>query len=48
MEGSFQSQLGYFESVNVREQLKAKGQQEFFKKVKTGYSMDIDIQNPRN
>ena len=46
MEGSFQSMLGYFESASVRERIKEKGKDEFFKKVKSAYSFDIDIQNP--
>lgn len=47
LEGSFQSRLGYFESVSVREQVKEKGQEAFFKKVKTAYAMDVDIQEPK-
>ena len=46
MEGNFQSMLGYFESASVRDRIKEKGKDEFFKKVKSAYGFDIDIQNP--
>jgi hypothetical protein len=46
IEGSFQSKLGYFESVGVREKIKEKGKDAFFKKVKAAYSFDIDIKDP--
>jgi hypothetical protein len=46
MEGSFQSKLGYFESTGIREQLKKKSVQDFFKKAKADYSFDVDILNP--
>jgi len=46
MEGSFQSKLGYFESASVRERIREKGKEAFFKKVKSGYSFDIDIKDP--
>jgi hypothetical protein len=46
MEGSFQTQLGYFESVSVREELKAKGQEAFFKKIKSAYGFDVTITSP--
>ncbi|HSC38581.1 MAG TPA: transglutaminase domain-containing protein, partial [Chitinophagaceae bacterium] len=46
MEGTFQSKLGYFESTSVRNSIKAKGKEAFFKKVKAGYNLDIEIKNP--
>ncbi len=46
MKGAFQTSLGYFESVNTREDLKAKGKTDFFKKIKSAYSFDITIDNP--
>ena len=46
MEGSFQSKLGYFESASIRDRIKEKGKEAFFKKVKSAYSFDIDIKDP--
>ncbi|MDH7461447.1 DUF3857 and transglutaminase domain-containing protein [Chitinophagaceae bacterium 26-R-25] len=43
IQGSFTSQLGYFESLGVRERIKEKGKEEFAKRVKTGYGSDWKI-----
>ncbi len=45
-EGGFSSNLGYYESLNLRNTIKEKGQEDFFKKVKSSYLMDVDIINP--
>jgi hypothetical protein len=43
IEGSFNSQLGYFESLGIRERVKEKGKEEFAKKIKTAYGSDWKI-----
>jgi hypothetical protein len=45
MDGSFGSNLGYFESYNLREQLSSSNVEDYFKKIKTSYSYDIDMSN---
>ena len=44
--GSFQSTLGYYESLGVRERIKDKGEADFYKKLKAGYTNDIEIDQP--
>jgi hypothetical protein len=46
-EGSFQQTPGYYESHSIRETVKEKGQDEFFKTVKKAYGQDIELVNPR-
>ena len=46
IEGSFQSTPGYYESLDVREKIKEKGQAEFFKKVRSEYNNDIELIDP--
>jgi len=46
IEGGFTSNLGYYESLDVRNKIKEKGQDDFFKNVKSSYLMDVDIINP--
>jgi len=43
MIGSYTSTPGYLESIDVRDDVKAKGLDEVFKKIKTAYAIDIDI-----
>jgi uncharacterized protein DUF3858/transglutaminase superfamily protein/uncharacterized protein DUF3857 len=43
--GSFRSDLGYFESYNLREKLSTKTEKEFFKDIKSPYTSEIEIQN---
>jgi hypothetical protein len=38
---------GYFESHEIREKIKEKGRDEFFKDVKKAYSQDVELVNPR-
>ncbi len=45
LSGSFQSIPGYFESCDVREKVKAKGEMEFFKTVQAAYSGETVIAN---
>ncbi len=44
--GSLQQVPGYFESHEIRETVKEKGQDEFFKTVKKNYSQDVDLIGP--
>ena len=43
MVGSFQTTPGYFESVGLREELKAKGKEGLFKRLKSAFSFDMVI-----
>lgn len=43
LEGSFQSMLGYNESISVRGKIKDKGKDEFFKKIRSSYGSDIHV-----
>ncbi|MDI3319560.1 DUF3857 domain-containing protein [Pinibacter soli] len=43
IQGSYSSQLGYFESLGVRERIKEKGKEEFAKKLKTAYGSDWKV-----
>ncbi len=45
--GSLQQLPGYFESHEIRETVKEKGKDEFFKEVKKVYGEDVDLINPR-
>ena len=45
-EGSFQTKLGYYESLSTRESIQEKGEAEFFKKIRSSYNNDLDLQNP--
>jgi hypothetical protein len=47
MIGSLQQVPGYFESHEIREKIKEKGADEFFKDVKKAYSQDVELINPR-
>lgn len=44
--GALQQVPGYFESHEIRETVKEKGQEEFFKTVKKNYSQEITLVNP--
>ena len=46
MEGSVQEVPGYFESHQIRERVKEKGQDEFFRDVKKAYGQDVDVIDP--
>jgi hypothetical protein len=46
MIGSLQQVPGYYESYNIRERIKEKGKDEFFKDVKKGYGETIELSNP--
>lgn len=46
MEGTFNTTLGYYESLNARKKVKEKGEAEFFKKIKAEYTNDIEISDP--
>lgn len=43
--GEFNSQLGYYESLSIRNELKEKGADLLFKRIKNSYGMDVDIRN---
>jgi len=43
--GSLKSDMGYFESYELRENLGKKTEKEFFKEIKSPYSADLDIEN---
>ena len=45
--GSLQQQPGYFESHEIREKIKEKGRDEFFKDVKKAYGQDVELINPK-
>jgi len=47
MTGSLQQQPGYFESHEIREKVKEKGKDEFFKEVKKAYGQDVELINPK-
>ena len=44
-EGAFKTIPGYYESLDIREKIKDKGEAEFFKKIKSSYN-SIDIMQP--
>ena len=46
MTGALQQVPGYFESHEIREKIKEKGKDEFFKDVKKAIGQDIDLVNP--
>jgi hypothetical protein len=45
--GSLQQQPGYYESHDIRERVKEKGKDEFFKEVKKSYGSDVELINLR-
>lgn len=45
LDGGFRSDLGYYESLNLRNTIKKDGKDDFFKKIKAGYSMDMELSN---
>jgi hypothetical protein len=45
--GSFTSVLGYYESFQLRNDLKEKGKDDFFKEIKKEYSSEFDIKAPQ-
>ncbi len=47
MVGSFQQVPGYFESYGIREKVREKGKDQFFKDVKGDYEQDVELINPR-
>jgi len=47
MVGSFQQEPGYFESHEIRERVREKGKDDFFKEVKTGFDQDVELANTR-
>jgi hypothetical protein len=46
LSGSFSSQLGNFESTELREKLVKTSKEDYFKELKKGYSFDINLFNP--
>lgn len=44
--GSMSQNLGYYESYHVRDAIKEKGKEEFFKKVEKDFGMDVKIFDP--
>jgi hypothetical protein len=45
IEGSFTSNLGYFESFDIRDNLSKVSKEDFFKKIKNGFSYDVKMSN---
>lgn len=45
IEASFSSQLGYYESVALREKLEKKIESDFFSEIKKSYSFDVELSN---
>ena len=45
--GSFNSNLGYYESYNFREEIKENDIEDYFKKIKDGFNYDVDLTNKR-
>ena len=43
--GGFQSNPGYYESLNIRESVSKQSEKEFFKKIQTSYGSDLEIAN---
>jgi hypothetical protein len=43
--GSFQQEPGYFESHKIRERVREKGKDDFFKEVKAGFDQDVELAN---
>ena len=46
VDGSFKTSPGYYESLTIREKIKDKGEAEFFKKVRSEYGSNVDIEKP--
>lgn len=46
VEGSFKTSPGYYESLDIREKVKDKGEAEFFKKIRSEYNSGLDIKAP--
>jgi hypothetical protein len=46
LEGSLQQQPGYYESHEIRDRVKEKGKDEFFKDVKKAYGPDVELIKP--
>jgi hypothetical protein len=46
IEGILQQQPGYYESHEIRERVKEKGKDDFFKDVKKAYGLDVELINP--
>jgi hypothetical protein len=46
VEGNYKTVPGYYEALRIREKIKDKGEPEYFKNIKTGYTSDIDIMQP--
>lgn len=44
-EGSLNSRPGTYEAINVKEEVKDKGEEAFFKKIKNGFINDIKLEN---
>lgn len=47
LEGSFVQVPGYYESHDIREEIKEKGKDEYFKAIKKEYGQDIELSNPK-
>jgi transglutaminase-like putative cysteine protease len=46
MMGSLQQVLGYYESYNIRERIKEKGKDEFFKDIRKAYGQEVEMIHP--
>lgn len=46
-EGHFTSNMGYYESINVRSSIKSKGQEPFFKAIQTSFTGEMEMNNQK-
>lgn len=44
--GTMKQSPGYYESYNIRDRVKDKGKDEFFKEIRKGFGMEIDLSDP--
>jgi len=47
LEGTMQQQPGYYESHEIREKIKEKGKDDFFKDIRKAYGLDVELISPR-
>ncbi|MFT3702574.1 MAG: DUF3857 domain-containing protein [Agriterribacter sp.] len=47
LSGHFATNLGYYESLNTREKIKAKGEEPFFKAIQAGYNSEIELSDKK-
>lgn len=45
LNGNFQTSLGYYEALSIRGEIREKGTEAFFKRMKTAYGFEVDLKN---